>query len=81
MITVLIGYLFVLVPLNWLLFRVLGRVELAWAAAPVIAVVCTGLVVWLAQLDIGFARSDGDRRGRVAGELSTSPSDALYSFV
>ena len=54
---VLIGYLLVLVPLNWLLFRSLGRVELAWAAAPVIAVVCTGLVVWLAQLDIGFARA------------------------
>ena len=56
-VTVLVCYLIVLVPLNWLLFRALGRVELAWAAAPVIAVVCTGLVVWLAQLDIGFARA------------------------
>ena len=49
-------YIVVLVPLNWLLFRGLGRVELAWAAAPVIAVACTGTVIRLARLDIGFAR-------------------------
>ncbi len=54
---VLAGYLLVLVPLNWLVFRLLGRVEWAWVAAPVIAIVCAGLVIWLAQLDIGFARS------------------------
>ncbi len=51
------GYLLVLVPLNWLLFRLLGRVEWAWIAAPVIAVVAALLVVRLASLDIGFARS------------------------
>ncbi len=50
-------YLLVLVPLNWLVFRVLGRVEWAWAAAPLIAVVCTVVVIRMAQLDIGFARS------------------------
>jgi hypothetical protein len=50
-------YLLVLVPANWLVFRAIGRVEWAWAAAPVIAVVYTGVVIRLAQLDIGFARS------------------------
>lgn len=50
-------YLIVLVPLNWLIFRVLDRIEWAWVAAPLIAVACTGLVIRLAQLDIGFARS------------------------
>jgi len=54
---VLGAYLFVLVPLNWAFFRWLRRVELAWVAAPVIAVVFGVLVVKLAQLDIGFARS------------------------
>ena len=50
-------YLLVLVPLNWLFFRVVGRVEWAWAAAPVIAVACSLVVIRLAQLDIGFVRS------------------------
>jgi hypothetical protein len=54
---VIAGYLVVLVPLNWLLFRLLGRVEWAWAAAPVIAVACSLVVIRLAQLDIGFVRS------------------------
>jgi len=54
---VLAGYLVVLVPLNWGLFRALGRIEWAWIAAPVIAVGGTALVVHLAQLDIGFVRS------------------------
>jgi hypothetical protein len=54
---VLLGYLVVLVPLNWGLFRLLGRVEWAWVAAPLIAIVCGVLVVRLAQLDIGFTRS------------------------
>ncbi|NOZ38960.1 MAG: hypothetical protein GXP24_01880 [Planctomycetes bacterium] len=50
-------YLVVLVPLNWMVFRTLGRVEWAWIAAPVIAVLGTLLIVRLAQLDIGFVRS------------------------
>jgi len=54
---VLVIYLLVLVPVNWLVFRVLGRVEWAWLAAPAIAVVGAVLVVRMAQLDIGFARS------------------------
>ena len=51
------GYLLVLVPLNWFVFRSIGRVEWAWVAAPVVAVACTAIVIRLAQLDIGFARS------------------------
>ncbi|WP_254510545.1 hypothetical protein [Anatilimnocola floriformis] len=54
---VLVVYLLVLVPLNWLVFWLIGRVEYAWAAAPVIAIVGALAVVRLAQLDIGFARS------------------------
>ena len=54
---VLVIYLLVLVPVNWVVFRVLGRVEWAWLAAPAIAIVGAVIVVRLAQLDIGFARS------------------------
>ena len=56
MVWVVAGYLILLVPVNWLLFRLLGRVEWAWVAAPVIAVACSLLVIHLAQLDIGFVR-------------------------
>ena len=51
------GYLVVLVPLNWLAFRLIGRVEWAWVAAPLVAIACTAVVIRMAQLDIGFARS------------------------
>ncbi len=50
-------YLLILVPANWIVFRSIGRVEWAWAAAPVIAIAYTVVVIRLAQLDIGFARS------------------------
>jgi hypothetical protein len=50
-------YLAALVPANWAVFRALGRVEWAWIAAPVLSIACTVVVVELAQLDIGFARS------------------------
>ena len=49
-------YLLVLVPVNALLFRWLGRLELTWAAVPVVALSTTAVIVWLAQLDVGFAR-------------------------
>jgi hypothetical protein len=49
--------LVVLVPVNWGFFRVIGRVEWAWIAAPVIAIIGAMAVIRLAQLDIGFARS------------------------
>lgn len=50
-------YLIVLVPVNWFFFWLIGRVEYAWLAAPVIAIIGAFAVVRLAQLDIGFARS------------------------
>lgn len=50
-------YLTVLVPFNWFVFRALGRIELAWLAAPVIAILGTWAVVRQAQLDIGFVRA------------------------
>jgi hypothetical protein len=56
-VTLLAIYLGVLVPLNWSIFRAIGRVEWAWAAAPIVAVLCTVAVIRLAQLDIGFVRS------------------------
>ena len=54
---ILSAYLVMLVPVNWGLFHALDRVEWAWMAAPVIAIGCAVMVVKLAQLDIGFARS------------------------
>jgi hypothetical protein len=50
-------YLLILVPINYLIFRLLGRLEYAWLAVPLIAI---GGAVWVARatrLDIGFARS------------------------
>jgi hypothetical protein len=53
----LIAYLVMLVPINWLVFRTLGHVEWAWIAAPVIAIVGTWVIVQRARLDIGFVRA------------------------
>ncbi|MEM8667408.1 MAG: hypothetical protein AAGG48_07825 [Planctomycetota bacterium] len=50
-------YLLILVPINYLFFRIIGRLEYAWLAVPLIAI---GGAVWVARaarLDIGFARS------------------------
>ncbi len=54
---VLAAYLLCLVPINWIFFRLLGRVEWAWFAAPLIAIAGALAVIRLAQLDIGFVRS------------------------
>jgi len=54
---VLAVYLLILVPINWAIFRGIGRVEWAWVAAPCIAIACCAAVVHLARLNIGFARS------------------------
>jgi hypothetical protein len=54
---VLGAYLIILVPLNWALFRLIGKVEWAWFAAPVIAIGGAFMVTRLAHLDIGFVRS------------------------
>ena len=50
-------YLLLLVPVNYLVFRLLGRLEYAWLAVPVIAIGGALWVARLARLDIGFARS------------------------
>ncbi|MEY4180585.1 MAG: hypothetical protein RLY70_4159 [Planctomycetota bacterium] len=50
-------YLTLLVPVNWLVFRLIGRVEWAWIAVPIFAVVGAVAVIRLAQLDVGFVRS------------------------
>jgi len=50
-------YLLILVPINYLIFRIMGRLEFAWLAVPLIAI---GGAIWVARaarLDIGFARS------------------------
>ncbi len=51
-------YLIILVPVNWLIFRLIGKVEWAWVAAPIIAIAGAVSVVKLASLDIGFVRSN-----------------------
>lgn len=50
-------YLLLLVPVNYIVFRLLGRLEYAWLAVPVIAIGGAFWVARLARLDIGFARS------------------------
>ncbi|MCR9293989.1 MAG: hypothetical protein NXI32_14790 [bacterium] len=52
----LAGYLACLVPLNWLVFKLLGRLEFAWIAAPIMALIGVLVVTRVARLDIGFAR-------------------------
>ncbi len=50
------GYLLILVPLNWAFFKLIGRLEYAWIAAPILAVAGVAAVTRIARLDIGFAR-------------------------
>ena len=50
-------YLIVLAPFNWSVFHTFDRLEWAWIAAPIVAIISTGLVIKLAQLDIGFVRA------------------------
>jgi hypothetical protein len=52
----LAGYLVCLVPLNWAFFKLIGRLEFAWIAAPIMALIGVGVVTRVARLDIGFAR-------------------------
>ena len=50
-------YLVILVPLNWILFRLIDRVEWAWALIPLISIGGAAGVLRATQLDIGFVRS------------------------
>jgi hypothetical protein len=52
--SLLAGYLLVLVPLNWLVFWWIRRLELAWVAAPILAVLGAGVVFRLVHLDVGM---------------------------
>ncbi len=49
-------YLLILVPANWLFFRLWGRPEWAWLAAPLITVAYTGVVIYLTGVSLGFSR-------------------------
>lgn len=51
------AYVVLLVPVNWFVFSRFGRPELAWLAAPVVAVGFSVYVIRSANLDIGFART------------------------
>lgn len=50
-------YLLILVPVNYLIFWLIGRLEWAWISVPLIGIVGAAMVARSAQLDIGFARS------------------------
>lgn len=54
----LLIYLIVLVPVNYIVFRLMNRLEYAWFAVPVIAVIGAVWAARQARLDIGFARSN-----------------------
>lgn len=49
-------YLILLVPLNWLVFRAMGRRELAWLATPVLALLGAVCIERLSAYDLGFSR-------------------------
>ncbi|TWU60925.1 hypothetical protein [Crateriforma conspicua] len=50
-------YFVCLVPVNFLIFRLMGRTEYAWFAIPILAIAGAVWVARVARLDIGFARS------------------------
>ncbi len=50
-------YVLVLVPVNYAVFRLLGRLEWAWFAVPVMALAGSVVIIRLARLDIGFDRA------------------------
>ncbi|TWT95601.1 hypothetical protein [Neorhodopirellula pilleata] len=53
----LLIYLIVLIPINYIVFRLLGRLEWAWLAVVPLSVLGALYVARAAQLDVGFARS------------------------
>ncbi|MGC4004718.1 MAG: hypothetical protein QM811_17010 [Pirellulales bacterium] len=81
-VSMLLTYLGVLVVLNYGVFRLFGRVEYAWIAAPVIAIVGSLAVIKMAQTRYRLrAFANGNRR---AGMLRRSPArtlDALHGSV
>jgi hypothetical protein len=84
-------YLLILVPLNYLVFALLGKLEWAWLAVPVIGLGGAAWIARSAQLDIGFARSltevnvlelqPGYRRGHVSRYMALYNSlSSRYDF-
>lgn len=53
----LMMYLFALIPLNYIVFRLLGHLEWAWLAVVPLSIAGAFWVAHAAQLDVGFARS------------------------
>lgn len=53
--TSLLVYIAILVPINYLVFRLLGKIEIAWIFVPLIAIGSGIIVVKAASLDIGFS--------------------------
>lgn len=52
----LAAYLVLLVPVNWLVFRGLGRKEWAWLIVPPLALIAALSIERLAAYDLGFSR-------------------------
>jgi hypothetical protein len=52
-----LGFYLLVLAANAVFFWLIGRIELAWATSPVIAIAATLTVVYVAQLDIGFVRA------------------------
>jgi len=50
-------YLLILIPLNYIVFRLLGKLEWAWLAVPFIAIAGAGWVAKTVSLDLGLARN------------------------
>ena len=79
---VLLIYLLILVPINWGVFRLWGRVEWAWAAAPLIAIVGAVAVIRMAQTRYRVrAESYGDRRTRTARRPPRCAFNALHRTI
>ncbi|MEM0927107.1 MAG: hypothetical protein AAGJ83_13780, partial [Planctomycetota bacterium] len=53
-------YLLLLVPVNYLVFRLMNRLEYAWFAVPILAILGAAYAARQARLDIGFARSNSE---------------------
>lgn len=51
-------YLLILVPVNYTIFRLFRRLELAWFSTPLIAIVGGIVIVRAASLDIGFSNKN-----------------------
>ena len=77
----LAAYVLVLVPLNWLICRWLGRVEMAWAVAPLIAVVFGALSsAWRSWILASIARQLKSRCWKCKATIR-GPSDAVLAAV